>query len=367
MTDTYIHTLGTSVPGRPLLQSAVAEAMVAELGLGTEEAQHLRVLYRASGITYRHSVLPDFHGDTPVVMVKNKGKALPSVATRMQFYRQHARNLGSRAALQAFDLASYFSPGAVTHLITVSCTGMYAPGLDIDLVHDLDLPGHTHRSAINFMGCYGAFNGLKMAQAICQAQPEAVVLVVCVELCTLHFQHDTQGDALLAASLFADGAAAALVSAIPPPARQRSLRLAHFACDLVTEGQQDMAWEIGDFGFQMHLSTYVPDLIGRGLGEMLNRLFASHAEALPAFPYFAIHPGGKKILTKVEEALGIGREQNRFSHEVLRRYGNMSSATVLFVLQKIWNAPASEHPAGMVCCMAFGPGLTIESAVMELS
>src|SRR5699024_10541350 len=147
----------------------------------------------------------------------------------------------------------------ITHLITVSCTGMYAPGLDIEIVQEARLSPSVKRTAINFMGCYAAFNAIKVGDAICKAEAEARVLIVCVELCSIHFQKKKDDDNILSNALFGDGAAAIVLQSTPPQAA--SLALERFHCDLSFEGKQEMAWHIGDHGFEMRLSAYVPDMI----------------------------------------------------------------------------------------------------------
>jgi len=249
-------------------------------------------------------------------------------------------------------------------LIVVSCTGMYAPGLDIELVKALGLPTQIQRLCINFMGCYAAFNGLKQADIICQSDPKAKVLVVCTELCSIHFQKENTDDNLLANALFADGSAALLVES--SPRNGLNLKPVSFYCDLAPEGDQDMAWTVGDLGFEMRLSSYVPEVIKNGIKTLTHSLLDQISNSLADISYYAIHPGGKKILEVIEQELNLTREQNKPAYEVLRKYGNMSSPTVLFVLQE-----ASKNLNGMddkkkILSFAFGPGLTMESMVLEI-
>jgi prepilin-type processing-associated H-X9-DG protein len=241
---------------------------------------------------------------------------------------------------------------------------MYAPGLDIELIKALDLPTNTQRLCINFMGCYAAFNGLKQADIICQSDPKAKVLVVCTELCSIHFQKHNSEDNLLANALFADGSAALLVES--SPRKGLNLKPVSFYSDLAPEGDQDMAWTVGDLGFEMRLSAYVPDVIQRGIKMLAHSLLDQISNSLSDITYYAIHPGGKKILEVIEKELELTKEQNRSSYEVLRHYGNMSSPTVLFVLNDICKNLNGVDDKKKILSFAFGPGLTMESMVLEI-
>jgi len=241
---------------------------------------------------------------------------------------------------------------------------MYAPGLDIDLVKALGLPTHTQRLCINFMGCYAAFNGLKQADIICQSDPKAKVLLVCTELCSIHFQKENTDDNLLANALFADGSATLLVES--KPRKGLNLKPVSFYCDLAPDCEQDMAWTVGDLGFEMRLSSYVPDVIQRGIKTLTHSLLDQISHSLSDVAYYAIHPGGKKILEVIEQELNLSKEQNKPAYEVLRNYGNMSSPTVLFVLQEVCKNLSGEDNKKKILSFAFGPGLTLESMVLEI-
>jgi prepilin-type processing-associated H-X9-DG protein len=241
---------------------------------------------------------------------------------------------------------------------------MYAPGLDIELVHALGLPTNVQRTSINFMGCYAAFNALKVADAFCNASPDACVLVVCTELCSIHFQQHPSDDNILANALFADGSAAMLVQA--KPTGTKNLLCEAFHNDFSISGQHDMAWQIGNHGFEMMLSSYVPDVIGRGIGDLTSRLLKKIALDISDVSYFAIHPGGRKILEAIEAKLGLTREQNAPAYQVLADFGNMSSVTVVFVLQEIFRKVAKEDHGKHILSFAFGPGLTLESMLLRI-
>jgi predicted naringenin-chalcone synthase len=213
------------------------------------------------------------------------------------------------------------------------------------------------------MGCYAAFPGLRMAKQFCEADADAVVLVMCLELCSLHLQLGGGEDSMLANSLFADGAAAAIVSARQPRIDQACYHLGEFHSSLIPSGKGDMAWTIGDLGFDIALSSYVPKIIGANIHAAIQPLLASRRFDLENITTWAVHPGGKSIVDKVSESLHLSTEQVSSSRKVLRHYGNMSSATVLFVLKEIINRPGAGHEE--VCAMAFGPGLTVEMALLQ--
>jgi predicted naringenin-chalcone synthase len=235
--------------------------------------------------------------------------------------------------------------------------------MDYRLVTELGLSHATERYHVGFMGCYAAFPALRMAHQFCLAQPDAVVLVVCLELCSLHLQIRPNPDTILANALFSDGAAAAIVSARPPSGRRPSFALQQFFSALAPEGSNDMAWEIGNSGFNIVLSSYVPDIIEANVGKIVDDLLARGDRSLNDIDLWALHPGGKSILDKIERTLALRPDQLVASRETLRDYGNMSSATVLFVLKRLLGdaSPTTRQ----ICAMAFGPGLVIETGLME--
>ncbi len=345
----------------------IAEFMSEALQMNESEKRKLLALYRSTGIQYRHTVLGDytrkrgefvFYSNTPDM------EPFPAIANRMELYRQNAVDLCQEAIVDCLKSYPDFDLSSITHLITVSCTGMYAPGIDIELVDRLQLPSHTQRTAINFMGCYAAFNALKAANAICKAFPESKVLIVCVELCTIHFQKYKTEDHLISNSLFADGAAAVLIQT--EPRQSFSLSIDSIYCDLIPAGKTDMAWHISNFGFEMTLSSYIPNLIKNGISELIKKLLQNLSLSPEDIQLFAIHPGGRRILEVIEEQMRISREDNRFAYHVLKNYGNMSSPTVLFVMKALWNNLEREDAGKHILSLAFGPGLTLESMLLKV-
>lgn len=359
---TYINSIGTALPPFASEQSQIADFMVKHLKLDAEEERDLRVLYRASGIKKRYSVLEDFGKNLNGQSFFKEDAAFPTAKPRMHVYQKNALTLASNASKKAMDEA-HVNQSNITHLITISCTGMYAPGLDIELIEKLDLPTNTKRTSINFMGCYASFNGLKMADQIIRAEPDATVLVVCVELCSIHLQEKKDEENMLANAIFGDGAAALIMSSSPT---LKSLFVENFYSDLALSGKQEMGWFIGDYGFEMKLTPKVPDVIKEGIEELTNNLLHHLDLSISDIDYFAIHPGGKRILDVIEEKLQISKEQNEFARQVLRSFGNMSSPTVLFVIKSIMDQVSNEDDGKHLLSFAFGPGLTLESAVLQV-
>jgi predicted naringenin-chalcone synthase len=365
----YLGAIGTATPPHRLAQPVIADFMAQALELDADGTRKLRALYRASGIAHRHSVLADYGraaGEYEFYPNTVGLEPFPAVSQRMAAYRREALPLAVAAVRASLALAPGIEAGSLTHLITVSCTGMYAPGLDIELVQALGLRTSIRRTCVNFMGCYAAVNALRLADSIVRAEPTARVLVVSVELCTLHFQKSHDADHLVSNALFSDGAAAALVLGQPLPGPAPCLALQAFHCGLAPEGTRDMAWHIGDTGFEMTLSGYVPALIERGIGPLIAELLHELPVELADIRHFALHPGGRKILEAIEKALGLSKHDNRLAYQVLRDYGNMSSATVLFVLRELLAAATPADAGAKVLSCAFGPGLTLEAMLLEV-
>ncbi len=352
--NSSIVSIGLSNPGKPIPQSEISRFMQLAHQLDDLESRKLQFFYRMSGIDFRYSVLDDFEKKaTSEFSFFPKNKELspfPTTKARMEVFQAEAPKLALEACLSAINQTEVKS-GEVTHLVLVSCTGMVAPGVELELVEKLGLNDSVERYCVHFMGCYAAFTGLKLADKILRAEPGAKVLVVAVELCTLHFQKEYTEDNLLANSLFGDGAAAALVMNT-----DKGLAIKNYLSQVLREGEKDMAWGIGDFGFEMRLSQYIPSLLYQGI-RRLNFIFEEKF-GLSEIRNFAIHPGGKQILQKVQEAFGWQPEVNRHAMDVLKNFGNMSSVSILFVLERMMRDPAIE---GDILAMGFGPGLTLET------
>jgi len=361
-----ILSIGTAVPPARVPQLAARDVFASQPGLSRITQRLIHAAFDASAIDFRNTVLTDlaafssggapaddgttaFGGADGIVLA-------PSTGTRNDAYISLAPALFAAAAGQALTEAGV-APGEVTHVVTVSCTGMFAPGPDFRLVKDLGLPISVERYHIGFMGCAAALPGLRAAARICAAQPDAVVLVAAAELCTLHIHSSEDPQQIVAASVFADGAAAAVVSARPRIEGPR-LELERFGTVLTSEGESDMVWTIGDQGFDMVLTAEVPRIIGREIREAVGAFLGDDAPDV-----WAVHPGGRSVLDRVETGLGLHPDALEASRSVLRRQGNMSSATILFILRDLLHDDTLDEGAA-IAALAFGPGLTVESALL---
>lgn len=276
----------------------------------------------------------------------------PSTGERMRLYEQHAPLLAAQTVAK-LDLGADAS--RVTHVIVTSCTGMYAPGLDFDLIDRCGLNPSVERTMVGFMGCYAAVNALKLARHTVRSEPRARVLVVNLELCSVHFQQTASVEQLLAFMVFGDGCAASLVSADPI-----GLAMDRFHAVVVPNTRELITWKIRDVGFDMFLSGQVPAAISRGLESVAGTVL--DGARIEAIDLWAVHPGGRSVLDAVEHGLGLDPEALAASRSVLDRFGNMSSATVMFVLADVLRAAQAQQRG---CAMSFGPGLTAETMLFH--
>lgn len=328
----------------------------------TVEGRKLRFLYHQSGIDTRHSVLPDFLPEHP----ENKdffeaAGGCPGIEARMERYLEKAPPLTVAAARDCLQ-ATGLEAADITHFVTISCTGLSAPGLELMAMEQLGIPANAHRTAVNFMGCYAAVHGLKLAAAFADAAPNAKVLIVCTELCTLHFQNAYEAESAVSAALFGDGASAALITG--DSHASAGFRVTDFYSEVLWQGRDEMAWNLSAKGFLMRLSGYVPDLLAADIAPLLQRALERAGAVREEVGHWCVHPGGKRILSALEKGLDLACEDLRYSYEVLRRIGNISSATILFVLKELW-ADALAQKEKKVFGVAFGPGLTMESFILQ--
>ncbi len=356
-----IIAIGTAVPAFKHEQSAILDFMQRVYALTDEEQRKLKFLYRQGGIETRYSVIPDYSLPATAWAFYSPTENLepfPKLEKRMQWYQQYAAQLSLNAVNKCIE---NFTDQSITHLITVSCTGMSAPGLDLELLELLDLPLTTFRTSVNFMGCYAAIHALKIADAFCKADKKANVLIVCTELCTLHFQKEHSVDNMTSSMLFADGAAAVLVTGNED---QEGLSIENFYSMVSLKGKKDMAWELSSKGFLMTLSSYVPDMIEGDFDVLVREALKMANLRKEDITNWCIHPGGKKILEAVHKSLGFTNGQLEPCYEILRDFGNMSSPTVLFVLEKIMKSLNSKGE-NTIFGAAFGPGLTMETFILS--
>ena len=370
-----IISIGTQVPPYPHRQDTVEQFMQRIYACSPEDARKMRFLYKHCGIDTRYSVLPDYSlpaADWVFYPPTENLEPFPSIEERMTWYSRCAPGLAIKAIENCIE--GMAGPGDITHLITVSCTGMSAPGLDLQIMEAMKLSPALFRSSVNFMGCYAAIHGLKWADALCRSDPGARVLVVCVELCTLHFQREASMDNIASGMLFGDGAAAVLVTPDKDP--RPGLRLEYFHSEVALQGKKDMTWELSSTGFRMTLSSYIPDLLEADFSTLVNTALGRAGLRSSDIRHWCIHPGGKRILEAISQSLELRPGELEASYSVMKDYGNMSSPTLLFVLKAIQERiarsaqtrdPAEAPRAGeYIFGAAFGPGLTMETFIASV-
>lgn len=353
--------IGTATPPRQIAQ-ADAAALAASFICGPAPARTLAAIYRQTRIRARGSVLLEEPGDqgysqTFFAPASQETPSGPSTAARMQRYAAEAGPLAVRAAQQAVSDATV-QAAEITHLVTCSCTGFVSPGVDIELIDNLGLKPTVTRTHIGFMGCHAAFNALRVAHAYAQADQACIPLVVCVELCSLHFQYGPRSDLIVSNSIFADGAAAVVgtgAQACLPHGWILRRQWSH----VLPDSTAAMGWTIGDHGFEMQLAATVPATVARHLPGIVDRALAEAGLGRGDVALWAVHPGGPRVLAGVAEALDLPADALAASWDVLADHGNMSSGTILFILERLMRG----GNRGPCLALAFGPGLTVELAL----
>jgi predicted naringenin-chalcone synthase len=360
-----IRGLGTALPNNRLPQMELAEAAKQFCAETDEQRQLLAVLYRQSEIESRHvvfqaervrTVMKGGHDDSAFVPHGN-GDRGPTTGQRMERYQKEALPLAMDAAQKAMA-ESGLKPSEITHLVTVSCTGFAAPGVDVGLIKGLGLRRTTVRTHVGFMGCHGAINGLRVAAGYTGADADARVLLVAVELSSIHFYYGWNPKKMVGNALFADGAAAAVGT---PPDGSPAWRVAATGSCLFDDTESAMGWHIGDHGFDMMLSSKVPNLIEKNLRPWLEEWLGRNELTIKEVGSWAVHPGGPRVLTSVEGALGLAAGSTEVARRVLCGHGNMSSPTVLFIVNELRKVNA---PRPCVA-LGFGPGLVAEGAIFR--
>jgi predicted naringenin-chalcone synthase len=328
----------------------------------------LEAIAVGSGIAHRSSVIPDYtcaHASELAFYPKNwKLEPFPTTQDRMRVFERESVELASRAAEGAIADARIHR-ARITHVIVTTCTGFFAPGPDVHLVERLGLRANVARTVIGFMGCFAGFVALRTADQIVRAEPDAVVLSVSVELCTLHYQRDANLRTQVANCLFGDGASASLFArAGGSGGRADVVGSASF---LAPDSREQMSWRIGDHGFVMSLDTAVPATLAHNARGFASDLFQRAGTRREDVTGFAIHPGGRKILEEIGRALELREEDLESSYAVLRDHGNMSSATIGFVIEEELARLRALGRSGDVAMLGFGPGLAMEGAVLRLA
>lgn len=355
--------IGTAVPKHSIGREEAVRYITEYFSISEEETQRIKALYRMTGVKKRHSVLlrvPE--GGTLEERQKfmpypSNRPTGPPLSERMGEYEREAAPLAVASSKEALA-ESGVAPEQVTHLVTVSCSGFYAPGWDFRLMEVLGLSPTVARTHVGFMGCHGALNGLRVADSFAANDPDAVVLLCATELCSLHYHYSFEPEHLVSNALFADGSAA-LVGKGAHRHDNGVWRVHGTGSCLIPDSADGMSWRIRDHGFQMSLSPRVPSLIEGNLGPWVETWLQQYGYAIEDIRSWAIHPGGPKILTSSAKALGITIDDLPHSRAVLADYGNMSSPTILFIVERMRIADA---PRPCVA-LAFGPGLVVEATL----
>ena len=309
-----------------------------------------------SEIDHRYSVLAPNEASTEFWVNAHefyRRGSFPETSDRMKIFETFAPVL-ARRALDRLSLSPE-QRRAISHVVVTTCTGLYAPGLDFDIIDHLQLNPQVERTVIGFMGCYAAISGLKLARHIVRSQPDARVLMVNLELCTLHLQEAVDLEQVLSFLVFADGCAASIISGEPA-----GFSLDSFRALTIPQTRDLITWKVRGLGFDMLLSGQVPGSIAEAMGCCSGEIL--QAASRDEVTLWGIHPGGKSVLDAVERGLGLPAESLAASRDVLRNYGNMSSATVMFVLQKLLGTAKAGEKG---CAMSFGPGLTAETMLFH--
>lgn len=352
-----IQGIGTALPPHRLCQDDVFAKIEASLREDPHALRWAKRIFKQCGVQVRYTCEEDFlkPADQCTYLSTDKQQAAPSTSKRMEVYRRESVPLAEKAAEEAIRDAGVEASG-ITHILTVSCTGQFLPGLDTVLIHRLGLSARIQRIPLTFQGCAAGLRAIQLAQQIVSASPAATVLIVCVELCTIHLQPSGSREALFGASFFGDGASACIVSSGEAD-QQGGFQLGGGHSVLLPDSADEMIWEVGDTGFDLYLSPNIPKLLRTFLQDEVDRLLGGGA--LP--PLWAIHPGGRGIVDAVQDLFGLEDSQTEFSRNVLRDFGNLSSATLLFVLKGMRERLREQgegERSGVA--LAFGPGLTAE-------
>ena len=365
--EAYLNRIATAVPDHDVHSAFVdfAEKLLAESPDSRMRSLFNRMSSR-SGIEHRYSILTPNIATSEFFVNAHEfytRGGFPDTSKRMEIFERFAPVLAQRA-LDKLNVTPS-ERRSITHVLVTTCTGLYAPGLDFDIVDHLGLCPSVERTMIGFMGCYAAINGLKSARHIIRSEPSSRVLMVNLELCTLHLQETHDLEQVLSFLLFADGCSASILSAEPT-----GLALDSFRAVLIPDTRDLITWKIRGLGFDMLLSGQVPVALAKSLdGHASNAGHSSNASAEILGPYttedislWGVHPGGRTILDAVERGLALPPDALSASRSVLEQYGNMSSATVMFVLEELMRRA---QPGERGCAMSFGPGLTAETMLFH--
>ena len=354
----YLSFITTETPAFSYLQSEIQGFMMSNGPSDTWTKRSILSVYQHSGIKTRFSVLPDFKEGAGNFFSQIE---VPTTSLRMQTYSNESKALGSNLvkSIQRKLQAKNRDLDEITHLVWVSCTGQLAPGMEVGLVNEFRFSKNVQATAFNFLGCHGFFHALRYAKGIAESISDAKVLIVCLELCTLHFQPKWDIDHILANAIFGDGAAGVIVS--NKKLEEKSIEVSHQNQAYFHFAADDMAWSLGETGFEMKLTQDLPNSVESSITQALDGLFKVSGLEIDKISNWILHPGGKRILDKIQQGLGLDADQTQYSRKALENVGNVSSASVLFALEQFLQSnPTPENKHGVL--MGIGPGLTIETA-----
>ena len=354
----HIVSIAEAHPAHVILQKGFAAKVAKASGLNAAQTKWLERVYSQSGIETRHSVLEDFSRDVDDWSFWNNGP--PTTEARNDLYITHAPVLSEKSCLLA--LAEWGQdPKNITHIIYVSCTGIIAPGIQAYLQQALRLNASVCQFGLNMMGCFGAFKGLQMADAFCSQNPLHRVLVVCTELCSLHFQQTDSHEEQIGNALFADASAACIVAHTPSQSEKSSFYMHCHKSQILPGTREKMTWELSNRGLIFGLKKEVPDLIKEHIAGFADALLPKGV--VPQECLWPIHPGGKGIVQAVEDGLELTPSHTSSSWDVLKQYGNISSAAYLCVLNRLRKQQNAQKWA---VGLGFGPGLCFEGMLLEV-
>jgi predicted naringenin-chalcone synthase len=363
MSGIFIQAIGTAIPENEIRQERAMEYLINSFEKIPEEAlRKIRAIFKRSGIEKRYTVQSSYCRDKDFLWGRNNGE-VPFTRERMEIFKEEAPALALKSIKTLPDSLEL----NIDSLIAITCTGLMAPGLEIMIANKLQLTPQSKKMAVNFMGCYGMFHGWKIAENELKASQSKRVLISSVELCSLHFQRNLENSDILANAIFGDGAACCVLTSIKPTERP-FLELLKTGTHLFPEGAEDLKWEVSDTGFEMILSSELPRLIRNNLKGVIDRFLREQGLDRTEIDFFAIHPGGPKILEESKNALMIDSESMNSSTQVLRDFGNMSSTTILFILNDLLEKLRKVKPKKTqnILALAFGPGFTIELATFRV-
>jgi predicted naringenin-chalcone synthase len=357
--------IGTAVPETLLRQNEAAARLEQALRDTPDAARWAKRIFRQCGVETRYTCEPNL-AEPPGVCRYLPGSPpslIPTTSERMERFKQASVPLAIQAAQEAMK-DSGVNPSSITHLITVSCTGMFLPGLDTAMVRGCGLQNDVQRIPLQYLGCAAGMTAIRYAKDMAEAKPYHKVLVVCVELCTLHVQPSADREDLFAAAFFGDGASACVIGRPGSCSRSQFILGSAQSALLPESTAGEMTWDVGNTGFRLYLSPRITELLRLHVPPLMERFWSESEVSRPEF--WAIHPGGKGIVDAVQTAFGLSDQDTAESRSVLQRYGNMSSATILFVLKEIKKSLlASDSGRKRGLAMAFGPGMQAELLQME--